>query len=641
MATIVGSYQLREGVATRLNGSGQDPEGLLTSFVYEWDFDYDGGAFDVNATSATPDLLIADGPATRTIALRVKGTAADAAYSLITTTTVSVDNVAPVVTRQSNSVSAFVNTELRNSGTWQDSLGDNVTLTASLGSVVLNTDGTWNWTYLSSTARTNETVTITATDEDNASSSVTFTITAAFNSATFLPQLRSPISGFTNIRVITVQLDFGGQVINFTDDDLQIANATIVAITDLGGGKFNIELRADATGTVSVALLAGRVLDGQGRSNQATEPITWQYVDTSAMDFGDAPDSSTTGFPQNYPTLLVDDGARHLQSPLRLGANVDVEANGQPVALARGDDNNGVSGVDDEDGIRFAQPILSSSFAATVSSFVATASADGKLDGWIDFNRDGDWNDAGELIAAGVNVTAGVNAIPFNVPQGAFVGDTYSRFRISSQGNLLPTGAADDGEVEDHAVTIGSVESPIDLVIDSQLIGAHRLEVINNQLTLTAASRVFFQAIVSSIRRVSYVAANGTTEIYAVAAPASNLFGVLTFVSANQSITVQTTRTSLDLSTFGDQIFGVTRIELTSAASQELRFNSAAIKRLNAAGRLQIVHWRQRHGSSRQGLEIQPDQIGSIAAIPHFCDHGWCNNRTATCQAMAECDCHQ
>ena len=91
----------------------------------------------------------------------------------------------------------------------------------------------------------------------------------AFNSATFLPQLRSPISGFTNTRVITVQLDFGAQVINFTDDDLQIANATIVAITDLGGGKFNIELRADATGTVSVALLAGRVLDGQGRSNQA------------------------------------------------------------------------------------------------------------------------------------------------------------------------------------------------------------------------------------------------------------------------------------------------------------------------------------------------------------------------------------
>ena len=86
-----------------------------------------------------------------------------------------------------------------------------------------------------------------------------------------------------------------------------------------------------------------------------TEPITWQYVDTSAMDFGDAPDSSTTGFPQNYPTLLVDDGARHLQSSLRLGANLDVEADGQPVDLARGDDNNGVSGVDDEDGIRFAQ----------------------------------------------------------------------------------------------------------------------------------------------------------------------------------------------------------------------------------------------------------------------------------------------
>ncbi len=588
VAVINGTYRLREGVSTQLSASAQDPDGLLTSFIYEWDFEYDGGAFQVNATTATPELLIADGPATRTIALRVKGTAADAPYSLITTTVVTVDNVAPTVTRQASSVSAFVNTELRNSGTWQDSLGDNVTLTASFGSIVQSPNGSWTWTYLPATARTGEVVTVTATDEDNASSSVTFTITATFNPATFLPDLRSPVSGLTNVRAIALQLDFGSPVINFTTDDLELVNATVAAIKDTGNGKFTIDVEATASGLVSVAVLANRVIDGQGRSNQATAAVGWQYVDTSALDFGDAPPSSITGFPQTYPTLLADDGARHTQGSLRLGVNVDVEADGQPAALAQGDDNNG-GGGDDEDGILFAQPILSSSSAATISSFVATASAAGKLDAWIDFNRDGDWSDAGEQIATSAAVNAGANVIAFNVPQGAFVGDTYARFRLSSQGNLLPTGAADDGEVEDHAVTIASVETPTDLVIDSQLVGAHRLEVINNQLTVTSNSRVFFQAIASSIRRVSYVQANGTSEIYAFAAPATSLFGVLVFASLSEAITVRSTQSSLDLSSFGDQIFGVNRVELTSAGRQELRFTSAAIKRLNSTGRLQIV----------------------------------------------------
>ncbi len=295
-----------------------------------------------------------------------------------------------------------------------------------------------------------------------------------------------------------------------------------------------------------------------------------------------------SGFPQTYPTLISANGARHTPGNLRLGANVDIETDGQPSALAAGDDAVGPSASDDEDGVFFTQPILSSSFAATVSSFSVVSSGDGKLDAWIDFNRDGDWNDVGEQIAASVSVTSGVNVLPIAIPRGAFVGDTYGRFRISTQGNLSPVGPADDGEVEDHRVTIGSVETPNDLVIDSKLIGAHRLEIVDNQLTLTANSRVFFQAIVSSIRRVSYLAANGTSEIYSFSSPGTSLFGSLLFVSVSEVVTLQVTRAAVDLAAFGTQIVGIGRIELVSDIEQTLRFDQASIKRLNTAGTLQI-----------------------------------------------------
>ncbi len=384
VAIAGGPYQLREGVATRLSGSAEDPDGQLTNFIYEWDFDYDGGAFQVDATSQTPDLIIADGPATRTIALRVRGTAVDAAYSLITTVLVTVENAAPSVTRQSSSVSGFINTTLSNTGSWIDSLGDVVTLTASIGSVVQNANGTWNWTYVSSTARTNETVTITATDEDNATSSVSFTFSAGLNPQTFLPQLRSPLSGLTNVRRGTLQADFGLAVTGFDRDDIQIVGASFVSLTAVSAGKYDIEVEATASGIVSITLLAGAVIDTQGRTNQVSETVSWQFVDTANMDFGDAPLSSTSGYPQNYPTRLSEDGARHSISTLWLGSGVDAEFDGQPSALAQGDD---AQGIDDENGIRFYQSILSDSQAATASSLIVTSSGTGKLDGWIDFNR--------------------------------------------------------------------------------------------------------------------------------------------------------------------------------------------------------------------------------------------------------------
>ncbi len=76
------------------------------------------------------------------------------------------------------------------------------------------------------------------------------------------------------------------------------------------------------------------------------------------------------------------------------------------------------------------------------------------LNGWIDFNGNGSWLDAGEQVATNVLLPAGVTNLAVAVPGSAASGTTYARFRCSTQQNLAPTGVATDGEVEDYAVQI-------------------------------------------------------------------------------------------------------------------------------------------------------------------------------------------
>lgn len=181
--------------------------------------------------------------------------------------------------------------------------------------------------------------------------------------------------------------------------------------------------------------------------------------DTDADGFGDvsdpAPlDSFIRGNAYNYPTLNNDNGARHIIAGPRLGAAVDWESNGVPSLTATGD------GPDD-DGITFGS-LIASPAANTTGAVTANLqnAATAKLDGWLDFNQDGDWNDNGEQIFASRALSAGNNPLSFTIPAGAKPGNSCARFRVSSAGGLGTTGLANDGEVEDYAVVIAQV--PID-----------------------------------------------------------------------------------------------------------------------------------------------------------------------------------
>lgn len=161
------------------------------------------------------------------------------------------------------------------------------------------------------------------------------------------------------------------------------------------------------------------------------------------FDFGDAPDPT-------FPTLLASNGAHHvIVDGVRLGAVIDAEADGQPTAGHNGDDNNGTP--DDEDGV-----VLPTFFAGQNASIQVTASVAGRLNGWIDFNGDGDWGDAGEQVFTDTVLAAGVNNLTVSVPLSATHGNVCTRFRFTTNTGAAtaPTGQAADGEVEDYLATI-------------------------------------------------------------------------------------------------------------------------------------------------------------------------------------------
>ncbi|MCY2953455.1 MAG: GEVED domain-containing protein [Planctomycetota bacterium] len=184
--------------------------------------------------------------------------------------------------------------------------------------------------------------------------------------------------------------------------------------------------------------------DSTQRSIDMAYALTFQEAPQDQFDWGDAPDTAAA---PGYSTLAAHNGARHvIKSGFLLGKLEDAELDGQPNATATGDDIN-PAGADDEDGVVFNTPMV----AGGVTKVTVTASANGGfLNAWMDFNADGDWQDAGEHIFIGQSLAAGPNVLLFAVPANAKAGGTFSRFRFSTVQKLSFDGLAPDGEVEDY-----------------------------------------------------------------------------------------------------------------------------------------------------------------------------------------------
>ncbi len=164
----------------------------------------------------------------------------------------------------------------------------------------------------------------------------------------------------------------------------------------------------------------------------ALAPIISQ--DSPTTDFGDAPDS--------YGSSINNNGARHDigDGTLFLGENVITEPN----AYA----DNG-SEIDDNDGIAFVTGVE----AGKTAIVDITASADGFVNAWLDSDKDGEF-DVDEQIITSEAVSSGSNIVAYDVPTWSETGETWARFRLSSEESLSAIGGVADGEVEDYKIDI-------------------------------------------------------------------------------------------------------------------------------------------------------------------------------------------
>ncbi|MEE2935242.1 MAG: Ig-like domain-containing protein [Planctomycetota bacterium] len=297
------------------------------------------------------------------------------------------------------------------------------------------------------------------------------------------PAITGPASPLLN-PLFDIAINFGESVVGFVASDLGVSNGSIESLTDNGSGVYTATIRGIAGTTVAVDVAAAVASDLAGNPNISASQFTAQ-IPLPSLDFGDAPN--------DYPVLESSDGARHSLGDLFLGNLVDAEFDGTPSALADGDEP-------DEDGIVAVATLLAGD-QTTLSSLAVTASKAGKLDGWVDFNQDGDWDDSGEQIFTSVSLIAGENILAVRIPADSLSGQTFARFRVSESGGLTPTGSVSNGEVEDHLLTLSDASIGSNIMI--KMVNPNLdVEVTQGDLTVSSPTADRFRAPLSSVGRL-------------------------------------------------------------------------------------------------------------------------------------------
>lgn len=229
------------------------------------------------------------------------------------------------------------------------------------------------------------------------------------------------------------------------------------AANSAADGSYSLNFPSTGIYTICVVVPAGfrQVSPAAGtgirvnfNGTQMLDPITGLPIDApfvfeASTDFGDAPASYGSA-------------SHGIVTGLSLGASLpDAELASQPNATATGDDN---TGIDDEDAVFLTGPLGPGGTTTFSVGVTNTTSGTAYLQAFVDFNRDGDFSDAGEQIAVNQPILAGLGlqtiSVPVSVPALASIGGTFARFRLSQTTGVGATGFAASGEVEDHAFSI-------------------------------------------------------------------------------------------------------------------------------------------------------------------------------------------
>lgn len=240
-----------------------------------------------------------------------------------------------------------------------------------------------------------------------------------------------------------------------------IANVTGTTLTLNGAATLC------AAGPMGVVFMEGATsatmtLRGGGKSAMALGVMVF------VADRSDAP--ASYGEPQHLPNFTWNGGvlqpgnntyttmplATLNQPAVRLGATVDVENVSLVSAGATGDDAAAAPAIDDEDAFG-AMANIALSPGAVHNLSVPCAGSGAFVRGFIDFNRDGDFADAGET-SAEATCNGAAAAVSWTLPSAANLspGASFARLRIASAASDVasPLGLAQSGEVEDYPVTL-------------------------------------------------------------------------------------------------------------------------------------------------------------------------------------------
>lgn len=325
-----------------------------------------------------------------------------------------------------------------------------------------------------------------------------------------------------------------------------ISSATINGddISDLGKYAFNGFIYGGTTSTweiVGGSYVGNCSPNPNGPFNDADRLNSWSFCKDDidpAVDFGDAP-SSYNGSNPTIPAFHVVPSVDNCRK-LYLGTvkpDYDFDPSGNIAANV--DDLNKT--LDDEDGITykyFPKYGGTGTYSTTVKA-TNVGPCDAYLYAYIDFNGDGDFNDAGERSAkVTVNNTSTTYAQTLTV---TFTGITsynttnanrYVRFRLAYDAADVdtPNGAAYSGEVEDYRFDIArDISGIVHLDADGLTDGAIDGPGIGNP----SGTQIYAILVNADGKVVQSVAVNTTTGAYTLAgAGTNNTFTVLISTTA-------------------------------------------------------------------------------------------------------------
>ena len=318
------------------------------------------------------------------------------------------------------------------------------------GTIAFDNVTNWNFTLNPPTAGQNDFFTIALHEMGHV---------MGFGTSESFRKLINASNRFTGTKSVAA---FGGQV---------PMNSDSLGNPDSGHWVSDTSSTLPGTSTVQETLMDPQITTGTRKELTkldwaALDDLGWDVTEAAGpVDYGDAPDLTAGPGIGDYNTRALDSGPSHVVvDGLFIGTAPDGDDGSQQNTTASADDTSGIS----DEGFAGSDSLTVVSRAANSMdvNVTNTTGSTAVLYGWIDFDVNGQFSGSELAIASVPNGTVdGVVTLDFPAENGglAINVSSFARFRLSTDiAASLPTGAASDGEVEDHPIRVLSQTAAYD-----------------------------------------------------------------------------------------------------------------------------------------------------------------------------------